>query len=741
MKRDRGNKGTITERSHKAILPVLMAAVLIAALMITTAFVLTAADDEDDVGGQAVGEAGEYFIYHDLATDTKFAYTVTNGSSKEAEVTMYVSGIKSSGHLTIPSSVMDGSGIEYTVTGIGNAITGNPIFSNTKDLKTVDLPDTIRYIGDGAFWGADLTYIVLPKGLMTIGSLAFSHCGKLEWVTVPSTLTSLNGNTFSNTPQLTALALPYGVHIDNSEDHMTSVDKIYYEWSGSATARAVGESIELTVESDQEMYEIIVSKTYNGDPLEISEYYFIWTFERTGNDEYFARPVPLPYVVTMNVTGGDDECRIQYDIDESGEWCDVIGGRTDVPVGSSVQFRAVTSSGYVFKWNGISCGPDGIVSMMPTGNTAVDGTFSSITEFSVKATGGPFMYNGSETEPQMMVSHDGEELTYGTDYVVSFNNNISAGIAHAVITFINDRTGTITVSFVIEKADGAGSITIDGWSYGTEPNEPNIIDPNGVGWTVLYKPPNGGDWTTEVPERTGTYLVKAVFNEAENYHQFVSEEQEFSVIASSGAYDPDYMVPILEPTTYDPSVTLSMITLPDGWEWADGSARPTVNNSGYYATYTPSDDGYEPVTVLLELTVTPMLLEKPVVTQTSFPYTGSTISLTVVGLDTDTMTISGNEQTSVGTYISEITLNDDMNYAWVGGGAVTIEWTITTSSGTDDPDYDPPALGSTVYDPSATLSMITLPDGWEWTDGSTIPTVNNSGYYATYTPSDDGYEP
>ncbi|MCL2786622.1 MAG: hypothetical protein FWD81_05340, partial [Methanomassiliicoccaceae archaeon] len=216
---------------------------------------------------------------------------------------------------------------------------------------------------------------------------------------------------------------------------------------------------------------------------------------------------------------------------------------------------------------------------------------------------------------------------------------------------------------------------------------------------------------------------------------------DWTISSSPGTSDPDYVIPLPDPVVFDLSATLSDIVLPYRWTWDDGAAIPTVDNDGYYATYTSADSGFEPVTMLLELTVTPMLLEKPVATQTSFPYTGNAIALAIVGFDTDTMTISGNEQTSVGTYVAEITLKDDTNYAWIDGGEATIKWTITASSGTDDPDYILPILGSTAYGPSVTLSMISLPDGWAWDDGAMIPTVGNDGYYATYTPSDSGFEP
>ena len=53
-------------------------------------------------------------------------------------------------------------------------------------------------------------------------------------------------------------------------------------------------------------------------------------------------------------------------------------------------------------------------------------------------------------------------------------------------------------------------------------------------------------------------------------------------------------------------------------------------------------------------------------------------------------------------------------------------------------DVDKPELKVT-YDPLATLSDISLPDNFAWTDPSTVPVVDNQGYTATYSPDNSRY--
>lgn len=69
-------------------------------------------------------------------------------------------------------------------------------------------------------------------------------------------------------------------------------------------------------------------------------------------------------------------------------------------------------------------------------------------------------------------------------------------------------------------------------------------------------------------------------------------------------------------------------------------------------------------------------------------------------------------------------------------GAASASCTVTVEKG--DPAYTIPALGAVTYDSGKTLQSITLPAGWSWDNPAIVPTVINSGYPATYTPSDTG---
>ena len=61
-------------------------------------------------------------------------------------------------------------------------------------------------------------------------------------------------------------------------------------------------------------------------------------------------------------------------------------------------------------------------------------------------------YTGKDIKPSLTVKYEGMLLKEGTDYTLSYKNNIKPGTATAVISGIGKYTGTKTVSFLIKEA-------------------------------------------------------------------------------------------------------------------------------------------------------------------------------------------------------------------------------------------------------------------------------------------------
>lgn len=77
---------------------------------------------------------------------------------------------------------------------------GNRAFANGLQARSLILPEGLESIGDEAFcWAVRLTALELPQGLKTIGASAFDSCSWLEEVYIPDSVESIGENAFANT--------------------------------------------------------------------------------------------------------------------------------------------------------------------------------------------------------------------------------------------------------------------------------------------------------------------------------------------------------------------------------------------------------------------------------------------------------------------------------------------------------------------------------------------------------------
>jgi hypothetical protein len=64
-------------------------------------------------------------------------------------------------------------------------------------LKVIQLPTTLKFIGNTAFYGCtQLPFVTIPSGVTYIGMQAFRDCRKIERITIPSSATQLGTGIF-----------------------------------------------------------------------------------------------------------------------------------------------------------------------------------------------------------------------------------------------------------------------------------------------------------------------------------------------------------------------------------------------------------------------------------------------------------------------------------------------------------------------------------------------------------------
>lgn len=121
-------------------------------------------------------------------------YQVSSVTEATLEMTSHPYPGKYEGALTIPSQV-DYKGLKFTVVGIGS----NAFYAS--DVTSLQLPSTLRYIANNAFYGAGkynapIETLVLPEGLTTIAPSAF-YAAHIKYVELPKhSLTTLGASAF-----------------------------------------------------------------------------------------------------------------------------------------------------------------------------------------------------------------------------------------------------------------------------------------------------------------------------------------------------------------------------------------------------------------------------------------------------------------------------------------------------------------------------------------------------------------
>ena len=108
----------------------------------------------------------------------------------------------------------------------------------------------------------------------------------------------------------------------------------------------------------------------------------------------------------------------------------------------------------------------GIGSYTGTASTTFKIVRRPLTDASVKTKASSYVYTGSKRCPKPIVKVGNRTLTLGTDYKLSYKNNVNCGTATVIVTGIGNYRGTAKGTFRLTKSSIAGaSVTTKSASY------------------------------------------------------------------------------------------------------------------------------------------------------------------------------------------------------------------------------------------------------------------------------------
>jgi len=195
-------------------------------------------------------------------------------------------------------------------------------------------------------------------------------------------------------------------------------------------------------------------------------------------------------------------------------------------------------------------------------------------------------YNGSALTPAVTVKDGATTLALTTNYTVSYSNNTNAGTATVTVTGTGDYTGSKTANFTINKKN-ASTFTIDAiaaQTYNGSALTPVVTVKDGAATLALTT-----DYTVSYSNNTNAGTATVTVTGTGNYTG--SKTANFTINKANSAVT---AWPTAAAITY--GAALSASTLNGGvaitvgsFAWTAPTTIPTVINSGYSVTFTPTD--------------------------------------------------------------------------------------------------------------------------------------------------------
>ncbi len=349
---------------------------------------------------------------------------------------------------------------------------GQKAFENTK-LATVELPKSLTTLGDHAFYSIDeLAELNFAEGgaLESIGTGCFAQAGALEHVEIPNSVLEAGNAAFGTCPQLARVTFEDGCQLAEIApgmfqndaliteivipDCVTSVGSLAF-WNCLGLKGADGGKVIFLNQGEWELGENAFTYGYTYDSLEIDAYGYKSSSTAANFDaeHFFPIDVTTTLPATMDATSGlpltlksgaeTENGDLSYAWTLDGEAI-ADATRKDQQVrfmkpGTYEVAVQVTNSYDPKHPTSATC----VVTVTGDDLSLVD-IADAVVEPIADQTA-----TGKAICPEPTVTLDGTTLVKGTDYELSYADNVEPGTATITITGKGDYTGTKEVQFTI----------------------------------------------------------------------------------------------------------------------------------------------------------------------------------------------------------------------------------------------------------------------------------------------------
>ncbi len=372
-------------------------------------------------------------------------------------------------------------------------------------ITEIKIPETVNYIWSYAFDGCKgLKTVTIPGKALAVGNEAFRGCTGLESVYLQEGVERIDSRAFQDCTSLKTLVIPESV---KWIEHDAIWDKegltIYGKAGSQAETYAKNNSITFSTEqppsaggSEGPGGEGPGGEEPGEGIFDISNAAFTVTLEQ---EEYDYDGKAKEPSVTVKKGGTELRPGVDFTIDYENN---INPGKAKAIVRGRRDYSGEVTKEFTIKGIDIS-GPG----------------------FTVTLSESKYIYDGKAKEPAVTVTKGTEKLR-GTDFTVKYENNTNPGTAKAVVTGAGIYTGTVAREFTIEPAtkdiSGPGfTVTLSGDSFAYDGKEKRPAVTVKEGDTEL-KP--GTDFTVDYVNNTNPGTAKAIVKGRGDYSGEVTKE-------------------------------------------------------------------------------------------------------------------------------------------------------------------------------------------------------------------------
>lgn len=374
---------------------------------------------------------------------------------------------------------------------------GKNAFALCESLTDINLPESLTAIGESAFSDCkSLTGINLPESLTTIDRYAFSNCKSLTGIHLPEKLTTIGQYTFHNCTGLADITIPTGVTTieQYAFAYCTGLKRVEIKGAASLQGYSFASCSSLTqVVVGNKEAEFNNNSFISYDSRKLVIYGYSGSTAQT-----FAKNESYAFV-KLDAENPLSDCTITLAADSYTYTGSAFTPEVTVK-NASVTLTEGTDYTVSYE-NNTNAGTAAVIIKglgsytSETVNTYGEGRYytgsetktftiapKEINDCTAVLENNSYPYTGREILPALTMKNGTVVMTEGTDYTVSYSDNINTGTATVIITGIGNYTGNVQQTFRITKVeidDCKVSLEAESFYYTGSPITPEVTVTNG----------------------------------------------------------------------------------------------------------------------------------------------------------------------------------------------------------------------------------------------------------------------